>query len=137
MVISMQKSEILEDIRHFAVLQRKLCTALADEFDLTGDMEVVFKLPSKGCIDLGGTSWQFTRHGVGVRFIDSSSNTVIDAHKYPISCPNALDAWRLLQYFELRDHNKEISEARVSDLLIKLAEKGVIISSSDELYFLA
>jgi hypothetical protein len=58
-----------------------------------------FRDISDGRIECRGTWWTHRRHGAGVKFL-SATTDVVDAHVGMAAHPNAVDAWRLLEYFE-------------------------------------
>ncbi len=77
--------------------------------------------------------WEFQKHGAGVSFNETGAGTVVDAHIEMFDLPDALDAWRLVQYFESRGveivgyRNESFdvtNERKVEALLACLLEDG-------------
>lgn len=126
-------SSAIELISEFSKTQAELCQKLVAEYALSSDEELITLVPKKGQLALAGQEWSFARHGLGVLFSNQSDTRIIDAHQSPVSLPQALDAWRLMQFFEARDvQNVEVrgtdfpvgSRVEVEKLLAALADDG-------------
>lgn len=126
-------SAAIEIISEFSQTQAALCQELVAEYALSSDEELTTLVPRKGQLALAGQEWSFARHGLGVMFSNQSDTRIIDAHQSPVSLPQALDAWRLMQFFESLDvDNIEVrgtnfpvgNRVEVEQLLAALADDG-------------
>ena len=115
-----------EALIRYADLQSGLCKILSDEFGLEDDLAAAFDLPKSGQVTLGGEVWSFTRHGKGARFTRDSDSCVVDAADMIVCLPVALDAWRLIDYFE----SLNVQRTRVNQIDIDVTNKD----GMDELF---
>jgi hypothetical protein len=83
-------------LREFIALQ----TALQDEFvsihASVEDWKYLTDVPRSGCVNAGGLSWQYVRHGLGVRF-EGTDCTVVDVHNHLLE-KGVVDAHRISEY---------------------------------------
>lgn len=86
-------------LRTYVEKQAALCQHLAAKFKLDSDLGIL-SVPKAGSVQLEGECWDFARHGTGIRFSQTGSNEIIDAHVRPISLPAGADSWRLLLHLE-------------------------------------
>ncbi|MEK6540920.1 MAG: hypothetical protein AABZ45_02230 [Pseudomonadota bacterium] len=131
----------IEMIIEFSETQADLCRELVAQYGLSSDEELITLVPKKGQLTLEGQLWSFARHGLGVLFSSQSDSRIIDAHERPVSLPQALDAWRLMQFFEaLNIENVEAggtnfpvgSRVEVGELLTALVNEGSLSGVADQ-----
>lgn len=87
----------LEQVRLFVKLQEALWEALLEL--LSGDTgEFLSNVPRNGEVILNGVSWTYTKHGLGVCFLNSKAKVKVDFHRIE-SGAECFDAWGLSTYF--------------------------------------
>lgn len=116
----------------YCELQRHLVTTFVRLMGCHSPQELCL-VPRRGQMDHLGEIWSYTRHGVGVCF--EREGVVVDAHFEMFRFPSAVDAWRLLEYFEsigtsiiaLRNQEYSVSDTdRLDALLDLLTALGVL-----------
>lgn len=94
--------------------------------------QFLFSIPNSGSIALSGSSWNFQKHGVGIRFIDSAG-IAVDAH-CAIGNPNAFDAWRISTYLLslglesicFKSNEYMVNNGQIETILLDMLEMGLI-----------
>jgi hypothetical protein len=130
-------SNLIEHMRKFVAIQTGLIHALCDS---RGGLEQsgLDRIPRAGSLVLDDNEWYFHKHGSGVSFKAKKDGTVIDAHVETIEAPDAIDAWRLFQYFESigvscveccsTSRHDVTSERQIEAMLAPLLEEGRLIA---------
>lgn len=87
----------IEQVKLFVNLQEALWVALLES--LSGDTgEFLSNVPRNGEVILNSDSWTYTKHGLGVCFVDSKTKMKIDFHRIEFGS-ECFDAWGLSIYF--------------------------------------
>ena len=87
----------LEQIRIFVALQCELWKVLLDS--ISGDTgEFLSNVPKSGEVSIGDENWTYTKHGLGVCFLNSKTKVKIDFHRVS-SGAECFDPWGLSIYF--------------------------------------
>ena len=114
----------LDDILAFSEIQTRLLSVFADMYP--NYQENFFStVPARGNLIVNGDKWIFTKHGLGVKFENHRTGCVIDAHKFYDNVNNAIDAWRILQFFESMG-TSSITEQAIDDSLMAQVKSGIL-----------
>ncbi len=116
--------ELRHHLKNLADLQCRLLESLKAGYSVVGDLDdwgVLRSLPTKGQIELDGSTWSFKRHGMGFRFVRDSDRLTVDAHRLLGSYADGIDTWRALQYLEslnldhyyINDEKYELGESEI------------------------
>jgi hypothetical protein len=127
----MKISEVVDaevEIKNFATLQESLCKALFLKHGPAAD-EFLTNIPRLGLLPFNEETWEFRKHGVGVRFVNLANGIVVDAHTFPHRYPRCFDLWRLEQYFD----SKLIYRLNVRSLLFDTANEESLSAMLAEL----
>lgn len=138
----------IDALRAYTKTQIALCDTIVREHKISDDMAVVFSLPKSGSLTSDGEEWSFARHGTGVRFCSIVGARIVDAHVGIVSQPEALDAFRLFEYFgsvntqtvQVGDEVLDVgTEKQIDNLLSGLADQGAlsVIDGGRRMYALA
>lgn len=106
--MSIEDPELLFEIKTFINLQSSLVSCFRNKYREVADCKFMFEVPKYGNIICNGISWKFSKHGMGIQFINDNQLTV-DIHKNFALHPTAIDAHRLSIFLEskLRLKNAE------------------------------
>ena len=125
-------SRILDigEIEHYVGLQQDLITVLRRMLSSVQDWSLLLDLPTKGEIVLRSRRWRFSKHGLGVRFVEVDTGVVVDVDSELTAAPAAISAGRLAQYAESRWKvdvpiswlHRELEQMTVRGLLVRLPE---------------
>lgn len=122
-------------IRRYIELQRMLLTAFSEAFPDVSDWQFLLDAPRSGEVIVDGDTWAFRKHGAGLSFRRADGLT-IDAHRY-LTVPEGIDAWRLLEYIESSDVDREewLSERSLKKELDRLEREGELVSAENEGFY--
>lgn len=117
------------EIIDFFQLQNDLAEAFFKNFPDVTDMEWLLDFPKNGCIHLNGGTWDFSKHGKGIRFVknDADDNKIVDINSH-IHSPDLVDTWRLSQYLKHCDENQ------IKNTLAEMISQGILEKTSEKLY---
>ncbi|MDX7987859.1 hypothetical protein FE392_11035 [Xenorhabdus sp. 12] len=112
-----------KDIIDFIKLQEKLSRFFFESYPKVKDFNWLLDFPKRGKIKIGDESWDFVKHGKGIRFtrITPEPTVIVDINNY-INNPRVIDVWRLLEYFE-RD-SIEFEKEYIQGVLDKMVDYG-------------
>lgn len=116
-------------LAEYVSLQVALISALAAFYDNSD--RLMRTVPRQGKLLVDGVQWAFKKHGLGVRFNDADTRRVVDIHKFYDGVPDAIDAWRILQFYEERTGN-EATEREIEEELQRLMSEGFLLSTSHD-----
>lgn len=121
--------KLIIHIRRYIELQSTLLAAFKEAFPDVTDWEFLLDAPRSGEVIVDGDNWSFRQHGAGLSFRRADGVT-IDAHRH-LSVPEGIDAWRLLEYIESSDVDRDdsLSERSLEKELATLEDKGEIVSA--------
>lgn len=117
----------LRDIHEFLRLQRCLLHAMTLQFDREMRSPFILDVPKRGTVEACDGIWEFTKHGVGMRFRRTSDSIVIDVPR-DVDAACIFDAHRLSQFLESSWH-VEISESQVEHELLRMVDSREIATS--------
>ena len=93
------RASAIDEVGHFVRTQRAVLSAVRMRWGPTTPISVLLsEMPPRGNIEAAGESWEYVRHGGGVRFREWRSGRTIDVHDR-VDDPEAFDLWRLRTYF--------------------------------------
>lgn len=134
-------TRILAALRHYVDLQATLLTALRAAFGREPGPEIwLGDVPKRGEVLVRDRTWDFVRHGGGVRFSEQGSARQVDVLDR-VDRPDLFDRWRLVTYFgslqrtgiKLLEHatrQRGLPFPDALDLLLpRLIEAGVVVES--------
>lgn len=109
-------------VRKFLLLQNGLVRAYLRQHPEIKDFKFFTDFPRSGKVLLNEESWDFHKHGAGVKFIRNfPPNIVVDIHRLFMQA-DFLDEWRLEQYVI----SLGLSAEGLSSYIDYLVEKGLI-----------
>lgn len=112
-------------------LQEQLLDELHRRFPMVADARP-WGWPARVSLEIGDTTWEGFRHGLGYRFA-SADGRVVEAHDRIASSPYPIDAYRVLEYAESTgvesvwaDNGRrvEIEDGPLQDALVRLVSTG-------------
>jgi len=117
------------EVIHFIELQITLMRSFFIHYPLVKDFKWLLDFPSKGVILVGNESWDFKKHGKGIRFFknNSSAGVVVDIIDN-VNNAKIIDAWRLSQYFS--NHTDD----EIKSTLDEMASSGFLQKISERQY---
>jgi hypothetical protein len=125
----MESDEImLNKIRQLTELQRELLLGFKKAYPWVKDYENMFDVPKHGNLIVIGQDWQFTKHGVGLKFERLVDGLLVDMHKY-FDKPELFDASRVKHFlysYSIRPTEREIFQG-----LSKLVERGKLVEEKE------
>ncbi len=131
----MSEQAMLDELREYSSLQAALIQALLEEAPEDLD-EFSLRDRAPKHVWFAGERWVVEVHGTGVRFVECTTGTVVDAHSGMFREPSAFDDWRLGQYYRSRGIALERSEVEIRGLLDRLASLGEIRPAEQSGHFL-
>nr|WP_024967753.1 hypothetical protein [Pantoea sp. IMH] len=117
------------EVIHFIELQITLMKSFFIHYPLVKDFKWLLDFPSKGVILVGNESWDFKKHGKGIRFFknNSSAAVVVDIIDN-VNNAKIIDVWRLSQYFS--NHTDD----EIKSTLDEMASSGFLQKISERQY---
>lgn len=117
------------EVIHFIELQITLMRSFFIHYPLVKDFKWLLDFPSKGVILIGNESWDFKKHGKGIRFFknNSSAGVVVDIIDN-VNNAKIIDVWRLSQYFS--NHTDD----EIKSTLDEMASSGFLQKISERQY---
>ncbi|EZI31189.1 hypothetical protein ABEH22_09860 [Pantoea agglomerans] len=117
------------EVIHFIELQITLMRSFFIHYPLVKDFKWLLDFPSKGVILVGNESWDFKKHGKGIRFFknNSSAGVVVDIIDN-VNNAKIIDVWRLSQYFS--NHTDD----EIKSTLDEMASSGFLQKISERQY---
>ena len=117
------------EVIHFIELQITLMRSFIIHYPLVKDFKWLLDFPSKGVIWVGNESWDFKKHGKGIRFFknNSSAGVVVDIIDN-VNNAKIIDVWRLSQYFS--NHTDD----EIKSTLDEMASSGFLQKISERQY---
>lgn len=83
-------------LQEYVALQSALQDELIESHAEVKDWAYLTDLPRHGSISASGVTWNFTRHGLGVRF-EGDNSIVVDIHNHLLE-KRIVDAYRISEY---------------------------------------
>lgn len=108
----------------FSALQSTLISAFFARFP-NADRHLFHGVPKHGQVHTSGESWNFQRHGQGVRFHHPETGRTVDAHRSYEDHLDAVDAWRILQFAESIGMSP-LNERSIEESLTVAAHLGIL-----------
>lgn len=117
------------EVIHFIELQITLMRSFIIHYPLVKDFKWLLDFPSKGVILVGNESWDFKKHGKGIRFFknNSSAGVVVDMIDN-VNNAKIIDVWRLSQYFS------NYTDDEIKSTLDEMASSGFLQKISERQY---
>ncbi|AOE41775.1 hypothetical protein A7P61_11905 [Pantoea agglomerans pv. betae] len=117
------------EVIHFIELQITLMRSFIIHYPLVKDFKWLLDFPSKGVIWVGNESWDFKKHGKGIRFFknNSSAGVVVDMIDN-VNNAKIIDVWRLSQYFS------NYTDDEIKSTLDEMASSGFLQKISERQY---
>lgn len=117
------------EVIHFIELQITLMRSFIIHYPLVKDFKWLLDFPSKGVIWVGNESWDFKKHGKGIRFFknNSSAGVVVDIIDN-VNNAKIIDVWRLSQYFS------NYTDDEIKSTLDEMASSGFLQKISERQY---
>lgn len=115
-------------ILQFSNLQKDILAAFFEAFPSYSD-DFMASVPKHGELIVDGNVWTFHRHGMGVMFKNKITKIVIDAHRIYNDVPNAIDAWRFMQFLESLGVSS-VNEQDIEQSLRSAVESSVLVETS-------
>ena len=117
------------EVIHFIELQITLMRSFFIHYPLVKDFKWLLDFPSKGVIWVGNESWDFKKHGKGIRFFknNSSAGVVVDIIDN-VNNAKIIDVWRLSQYFS------NYTDDEIKSTLDEMASSGFLQKISERQY---
>lgn len=118
---------------HISILVHLQCQLIRALFNQFGPIDrFCFTVPSRGGVEACDEKWEFTKHGLGVKFV-SSGGLVVDCHKN-LDHSECFDAWRLsiflesqgIDCIELGGERIGVEEREIASCLENLISSGEI-----------
>ena len=101
--------------RELVFLQHQLLTQLERTFCLDGSQITLPMFPRYGVLEEPATLWGFSQHGLGVRFIDIRSLTIVDIED-GIDTPDHFTLWRLASFLRSKGETESAELLEKSDI---------------------
>ncbi|WP_174952890.1 DUF6896 domain-containing protein [Burkholderia lata] len=116
-------------LHEYVALQSVLQDELIKSHAAVKDWVYLTDLPRHGCVTASGVMWNYSRHGLGVRF-EGENSIIVEIHNHILE-KNIVDAYRISEYvaskYEMEDEPDLFSECEES---LKDAERmGVVVKS--------
>lgn len=116
-----------DDVLEFTVFQNTLVKEFMKRHPECKDTRFLLDFPRKGTLKASGKSWNFLRHGAGIRFtMEFPPKLVIDVHER-FNEPGILDAWRLTSFLESK--GRHVDQSQVLLDLQKMTVAGLLMTS--------
>ncbi|MBU2707728.1 hypothetical protein KCM76_17175 [Zooshikella marina] len=127
-------NKLVNQIKIFISLQRELWDKLTQEVDFDFD-PFLLNAPKQGSVTLNN-KWKYSKHGLGFRFTEEITGTVIDFHTVKAGA-DCFDEWGLETYFNslgvkgrklLQDNyvNNKVLDIKLKHQLDLLVQEGIL-----------
>ncbi|MGC1008254.1 DUF6896 domain-containing protein [Pantoea agglomerans] len=117
------------EVIHFIELQITLMRSFIIHYPLVKDFKWLLDFPSKGVIWVGNESWDFKKHGKGIRFFKNNSSAVVVVDMIDnVNNAKIIDVWRLSQYFS------NYTDDEIKSTLDEMASSGFLQKISERQY---
>jgi hypothetical protein len=93
--------ELMDAVGAYVELQTRLVAALIEAHPSVLDPQP-WQWPQRLTLEQPDGTWRFRRHGLGFRIESLADRTVVEAHRYVDTHPDAIDAFRLSTYLASR-----------------------------------
>lgn len=90
--------ELIKYIREYVDIQKALISAFKQKYPDLKDELFLTDYPKYGSLSIGKKTWNFTKHGKGVRFESANDSLVVDVCQ-DLHIIDGFDIWRLEEYF--------------------------------------
>jgi hypothetical protein len=127
------KSLEIEDIYKFLDIQSKLLLNFYQQYPDAKDIKWLLDFPKAGTVKIDNESWEFFKHGAGLRFVRKVSypHMVIDVHKC-VGEKNFIDVWRIIHFCE--SVGISVTEEKINSLLSEMCSRGDLLDQGHKEY---
>lgn len=98
-----------EKIIEYVNLQKSIVVNFQRQFPQVKDYIKLLDCPKAGTLFIEDKVWIFQKHGAGMKFILNPNSLIVDIHKFFLNY-RLVDVWRLEQYFQFDDDNREMNK---------------------------
>jgi hypothetical protein len=117
--------QLLKHINDFLSLQHSLLREIDTVHPGGLQSKLILRVPKKGAILVEGETWEFQKHGAGLRFTRNADSNVVDVSNF-VTDASVFDAWRIVQYLE-SINVVAVSEREIELELLRLEALGDLV----------
>ena len=121
----------IQELRDYVEIQKTLSDAVVRKYSYVNNWEFLIDFPRTGFVLVDGASWNFHKHGSGLRFSSQLDGTTVDITEQ-VRNWRMFGVWRLMDYFESKGLKRD--ESDVKEFLRNLESKKVIVAVQNSSY---